>query len=111
MQKVQLTFKTPTATMKDGKPVVVFETATATHIVASTKSFNNLLEDYQAEGKIPSQTKKEDIFLDRVKTEQAVDALVNEQVKDKDTANLIAEFVKKALDGACIYYKPIIRKK
>lgn len=111
MQKVELTFKTPVATLKDGKPVIVYEVANATHIVASTKSFNNLLEDYQAQGKMPTSTKREDLFLDKDKTEKAVDNLVNEQIKDTEVAKLVSEFVKKALDGACVYYKPIVRTK
>lgn len=111
MQKVELTFKTPVATIKDGKPVIEYQTETAMHIVASTKSKNNLLEEYQQNGKIPTSTKVQDVFLDRVKTEKAVEEIVKAQVDDKEIVERVIDFVKKALDGACVYYKPIVRKK
>lgn len=111
MQKVTLTFKTPRAVIENGNPVIKYETQTQTHIVASTKSQNNLLDDMQKDGNIPTEKKVENLFLDRAKTEKAVDDFVCAQISDVDTAKLVAAFVKNALDGACVYYKPIIRKK
>ena len=111
MQKVTLTFKTPRAVIENGNPVIKYETQTETHIVASTKSQNNLIDDMQRDGKIPTEKKIENLFLDRAETEKAVDAFVSSQIKDTKTAELVSAFVKNALDGACVYYKPIIRKK
>ena len=111
MQIVNLTFKTPTAVIENGKPVVKYEVANEQFVVASTKSFNNLIDDLKQEGKIATHTEKKDLFLDKEKTEKAIDSLVAEQIKDDAICELVQEFVKKALDGACVYYKPIIRKK
>lgn len=111
MQLVTLEFKALNLDETVKQKKAVYTTETATHIVASTKSFNNLVEDYQKENKAPTSTTRKDLFLDKTATETAVDNLVNAQIKDTETAKLVAEYVKKVLDGGCVYYKPIIRKK
>lgn len=65
----------------------------------------------QKEGKIATEKKVENLFIDKAETEKAVDAFVSAQIKDTETAELVAAFVKNALDGACVYFKPIVRKK
>lgn len=111
MQKVTLEFKqlNLAETVKQNKPI--YDTETATHIVASTKSFNNLIEDYQEQNKVPTKTTRKDIFLDRNKIEVAMQNAIAEQITDNAEKELITKFVCKALEGICIYYNPIVRKK
>lgn len=101
----------PQAVLKDGKPAIEFAETTEKYLVASTKSFNNQLDELKRNGKIVADATKDDLFLDRVATEKAVDAFVNEQIKDTETAKMVAEYIKRVLDGGCVYYKEIIRKK
>ena len=111
MQYVQLTFKELNLdeTVKTGK--AVYAEKSATHIVASTKSYNNLIEDYQAKNQAPTSTTKEDLWLDRAVTETALKKLVAEQVKDTEKAKLVTEYLEKAFNGLCVYYTPIVRSK
>lgn len=111
MQLVNLQFKklNLAETVKQNKEV--YDTATATHIVASTKSYNNLLEDYQGKNQAPTKTERKDIWLDRKETEKAIETFVNAQIRDTETAKLVVEYVKNIFDGACVYFKPIIRNK
>lgn len=111
MQKVTLIFKSVNVEETAKQKKAVFDTVEKTHIVASTKSFNNLKDKYNTDGQPVSSAKAENLFLDRTATEKAVDTLVSEQIKDKATADMVAEYVKGVLDGGCVYYKPIIRKK
>lgn len=111
MQKVILTFKTVNVEETAKQKKAVFDTATKTHIVASTKSFNNLTEEYASNGMPVSSSAKSDLWLEREKTEKAIAEMVTAQIADKDTAALVTEYLKKVLDGACVYYKPITRKK
>lgn len=111
MQLVNLEFRklNLAETVKQNKEV--YDTATATHIVASTKSYNNLIEEYQAKNQVPTKASKKDLFLDRAKTEKAVAEMVTAQIEDKEVSKLVIEHINKVLDGGCVYYKPIIRNK
>lgn len=105
MQKVTIVTKKPDWVNK----TMVEETST--HIVASTKSLNNLVEEFQSRGETVASKRVVEIFLDREVTEKAVDRLVEEQINDSEIVDLVKKFVKDALDKSCVYYKPIIRKK
>ena len=111
MVKVTITSKSLNLSKTLEAKKEVYDTKTTTHIVASTKSYNNLLDEYKEQNKPVSRAERVDMFLDREKTEKAVEAFVGEQIVDGELAVLVADFVKNALDGACVYYKPIIRKK
>jgi len=112
MQKVKLTYRTPKAVIKDGKAVVEYEVQESAHVVASTKSYNNLLEELKKDNKIPTESLVVDLFIDKKETAKAVDALVNAQIADKETAVTVSAHIMKALDGACVFKKPpVIRKK
>ena len=111
MQKITLEFKQLDLqeTVKQNKEI--YKTETATHIVASTKSYNNLIKDYQAQNKVPTHTERKDIFLDKAKVEEAIFNVIDEQIENDEDKESVFEFVRNALEGICIYYNPIIRKK
>jgi hypothetical protein len=112
MQKVKLTFTTPTAVIENGKAVVKYETETADYIVASTKSYNNLVDDLKLQGKVATNAVVTDLFLDKTSTSKIIADCVKEQIKDTEIAQFITEHCLKALDGACVFKKPpVIRKK
>lgn len=113
MQKVTLIFREPIAKIKDGKPFIEYDEKTADYVVASTKSYNNLIEDLKQENKIPTNTIVKDVFLDKEATRDAIESVVKEQLKDDaETAKRIMYHVMLALDRACVFKKPpVVRSK
>ena len=88
-----------------------FERTNSTAVVASTKSENNLLEELRKDIDANITYTVKDLFLDKSKVLDGVNNLVDEQIKDVDIAKAVKEHIAKVLDGGCIFYKPIIRKK
>lgn len=112
MQKVELKFRTPIAEMENGKPVVKFIEKKEVHIVASTKSQNNLIDEMKREGKFANETKVVDLFLDKVNTEKAVAAFVDTINESDEVKSMVVSHIMKALDSACVFKKPpIVRNK
>lgn len=112
MLKVTLTFKELdlAETLKQGKEVR--KVTTSNHIVASTKSYNNLIDDLKHDNKIATESVTEDLFVDKKATEKAVTEFIATQIKEKDTAEYVSNHIMKALDGACVFKKPpVVRKK
>ena len=112
MLKVKATTKTLDLAQTLAEKKEIYKTETASYIVASTKSFNNLIDDLKAANKTPSTMERVDLFLDKVETEKAVTAMVTNMVKDTEYAPLVVAHIMNALDGACVFKKPpIVRKK
>lgn len=112
MQKLIIQLNTPTAEMKDGKPVVVIKKESVSAIVASTKSQNNLIDEMKEQGKNVGTVKVEEIFLDKQATATAVAEMVSKQIKEEEIAKAVCSHIVKALDGACVFKKPpVVRKK
>ena len=112
MLKVKATVKTPVAVMKDGAPVVEFQTETIIALVASTKSYNNFMDDLRAQGKNPDTTTTKELFIDKEEAREAIRALVETDVKDPEYQEAVINHIMKALDGACVFKKPpVVRKK
>lgn len=110
MQLVKIHFKQldVTKTIESKKPVYV--EGDEIHVVASTKSFNNLLDEYKASEKTVVSTERKDFFLDKTALNDAVEECVTAQIDNKEVAELVVKHIQKVLEGGCIYYKPIIRK-
>ena len=112
MLKVKATIKTLDLEKTIAVKKEVYNTEIAHYLVASTKSFNNLMDDLKAENKTPSTAERTDLFLDKAATEKAVTAMVADMVKDSEYAPLVVTHIMTALDGACVFKKsPVIRKK
>lgn len=113
MQKVTLVFREPIAKIKDGKPVIEYDEQTADYVVASTKSYNNLIEELKQDNKIATNSIVENIFIDKETTRKAVEAIVNGQIKDDAvTAKAVINHMMSALDKACVFKKPpVVRAK
>lgn len=112
MIKVKATLKTLDLEKTIAEKKEVYKTETAHYLVASTKSFNNLMDDLKAENKTPSTAERTDLFLDKAATEKAVTEMVAGMVKDTEYAPLVVAHIMTALDGACVFKKPpVVRKK
>lgn len=112
MLKVKATIKTLDLEKTITERKEVYKTETVHYLVASTKSFNNLMDDLKAENKTPSTAERTDLFLDKAVTEKAVTAMVADMVKDTEYAPLVVAHIMTALDGACVFKKPpVVRKK
>lgn len=90
----------------------VYKTETANYLVASTKSFNNLMKDLKAENKVPSSVKTVELFLDKEEVKKVIINMVEDMVDDEEYMPLVIDHIMNALDGACIFKRPpVIRKK
>lgn len=85
--------------------------STITAVVASTKSANNLKEDLAANDVLVRKCDTETVFIDKAIAEKHVTALVEEGVADKTIRADIVKHIINALDGACVFYKPPIKRK
>lgn len=111
MLKVKVTVKTLDLEKTLAEKKEVYKTEIGNYLVASTKSFNNLLDDLKAANKAPSSAERTDLFLDKVATKEAITAMVDNLVKDNDYKPLIVAHIMNALDGACVFKKPAISRK
>ena len=112
MIKVKATIRTLNLEKTLAEKREVYDIETADYLVASTKSFNNLMDDLKAENKTPSKVERVDLFLDKEETRKAITGTVENLVKDIDYVPLVIEHIMTALDGACVFKKPpIVRKK
>ena len=112
MLKVKLTFRTLDLekTLVEKKEMYKVETQNA--LVASTKSYNNLIDDLKAENKVATNSEIKELFLDKATTEKAISAMVAQSVADVAYQPLVIAHIMKALDSACVFKKPpIVRKK
>ena len=112
MLKVKLTFRTLDLekTLVEKKEVYKIDTQNA--LVASTKSYNNLIDDLKADNKVATNSEIKELFLDKASTEKAVAAMVATSVTDTAYQPLVTAHIMKALDAACVFKKPaIVRKK
>jgi hypothetical protein len=112
MIKVKATIRTLNLEKTLSEKREIYDTETANYLVASTKSFNNLMDDLKAENRLPSKVERTDLFLDKEETGKAIAGIVENLVKDVDYVSLVIEHIMTALDGACVFKKPpIVRKK
>lgn len=92
----------------------VYNESVTTDIVASTKSFNNLMDDYKIKNQHAYSTSTEDIFLDKAvaKVKLAELIAVTHEKLDSVIVRDVIEHCISALDGACVFFKPpVVRKK
>ena len=112
MLKVKLTFRTLDLekTLVEKREMYKVETQNA--LVASTKSYNNLIDDLKAENKVATNSEIKELFLDKATTEKAIAAMVAANVADTAYQPLVTAHIMKALDSACVFKKPpIVRNK
>lgn len=84
---------------------------TITAVVASTKSANNLKDDLAQNRTFVRKCDTETVFIDKTIAEKHVTALVEEGIKDTAIRADIVKHIMTALDGACVFYKPPIKRK
>ena len=79
---------------------------TVTEIVASTKSQNNLLEQYSLDEKfVKGKPVEKELFVDAEKTAQALlGAFAG--IGDNATVTALVNHAMRALDGACMFERP-----
>ena len=117
MLLVNLKTRTPRAIIENGEPKVIYDESAESAVVASTKSYKKLLRELTAQNKAPTNSTTKPIYLDREITEKTVTEMINKQlVTEKDdkkkaeqqiVANMVIEFVKGKLNGACVYAKTV----
>ena len=90
-------------TLAEKRPVYSKRTDTA--VVASTKSLNNLLDDYKLKNESVAKVERKDFFVDRNATEMAIADMVVVLVDDIDVRKEVTDHIMKALDGACLFKK------
>ena len=112
MLKVKLTFRTLDLEKTIAAKKEQYKVETQNALVASTKSYNNLIDDLKAENKVATNSEITELFLDKSTTEKAITAMVAQSVADVAYQPLVVEHIIKALDSACVFKKPpIVRKK
>lgn len=111
MLKVKATIKTLDLEKTIAEKKEIYKTETANYLVASTKSFNNLMDDLKAANKTPSSAERADLFLDKIAAKDAITAMVETLVKDVDYRPLVVAHIMNALDGACVFKKPAVSRK
>lgn len=111
MKKVVVTTKTANAVVENGKPVIKWEEKKADYVVASTKTENKLLEELANNGELVVKSAASELFLDRAKVKNALQVIVNEEIKEKELAEKVFEFVCNVLEKGCIFKTVITRKK
>ena len=112
MLKVKLTFRTLDLEKTIAEKKEAYKTETANYLVASTKSYNNLVDDLKQENKIAANSEIKELFLDKAATRNAVTEMVSKAVTDTAYQPLVVEHIMKALDSACVFKKPpVVRKK
>ena len=84
---------------------------TVTEIVASTKSQNNLLEQYSIEEKfVKGKPVEQELFVDANKTANAL-ATAFAGIGDAETQKALVAHAMRALDAACMFERPDKRSK
>lgn len=112
MLKVKLTFRTLDLEKTLASKKEEYKVETQNALVASTKSYNNLIDDLKAENKVATNSEIKELFLDKATTEKAIAAMVAANVADTAYQPLVTAHIIKALDAACVFKKPaIVRKK
>ena len=105
MQKVTLTQSTInlTETVKQNK--VVYDTTETTHIVASTKSLNILLQELKEKNINVNKVAVTDVWCNRVIVNKHLEALAKDTFADEKMQKLFVEYMKKQLEKMCIFEK------
>ena len=112
MLKVKLTFRTLDLEKTIALKKEQYKVETQNALVASTKSYNNLIDDLKAENKVATNSEITELFLDKAMTEKAIASMVSVAVADVAYQPLVINHIMKALDSACVFKKPpIVRKK
>lgn len=112
MQKVKLVTKTLDLAETLNHKKEVYKSKESKHLVASTKSYNNLIDERKREGKVATESSVIDFFLDKKEVTKLLSDYVLADGKAGEYADMVVEHVIKALDGACVFKKPpVVRKK
>lgn len=112
MKELTIDVKNPVAAIEDGKPVIKYESRTDTAIVASTKSANNLLDEYKQRGDIVVRVSERELYLIPEDIKAVLADAISAQIADSEIAEHVLNAAMKALDGACMFKRPpVVRKK
>ena len=105
MQKVTLTQSTInlTETVKQNK--VVYDTTETTHIVASTKSLNILLQELKEKNINVNKVKVADVWCNRAVVNKHLAELAKDTFLDEKMQKLFVEYMQKQLEKMCIFEK------
>jgi len=113
MKKVVATFKSLNWEKSKVENKPVYDTDKEMRVVASTKSENNFIEELTAANKAPTSLSSTEFFFDKSKTETAITNLTNSMLENEseEVKKAVIDHIMKALDGACIFWKDLSRKK
>lgn len=105
MQKVTLTQSTINLneTVKQNK--VVYDTTETTHIVASTKSLNILLQELKEKNINVNKVKVVDVWCSRAVVNKHLAELAKDTFADEKMQTLFVEYMRKQLEKMCIFEK------
>ena len=105
MQKVTLTQSTINLaeTVKQNK--VVYDTTETTHIVASTKSLNILLQELKEKNINVNKVKVADVWCSRAVVNKHLAELAKDTFADEKMQALFIEYMQKQLEKMCIFEK------
>lgn len=101
---IKLVTKLKAPTVENGK--LTFTEQTEKALVASTKSKNNYNAELQPRGYFLVSQQSQDFYLDKAKTVEKVAEMVDSLCPNDAFADDIIEHIMKALDNACVFYKP-----
>ena len=111
MLNVKLSFKTLDLEQTLAQKKAIYASTSTKALVASTKSYNNLIDDLKQEGKAPTQTEIKELFLDKAEVSKAISPVISAAVPDAEVAVLVLAHCMKALDAACVFRKPPVKRK
>lgn len=103
MLNVTLNFKKLNLAKTVAEQKEVYEEKTERYLVASTKSYNKLIEGLKAQNKIATSAEVEKLFLDRDLIRTAVTQMVFSQIEDPDIATDTIAHIMETLNGACLF--------
>lgn len=113
MKKVIAKFKSLNWEKSKTENKPIYDESAEMRVVASTKSENNFVEELTAANKAPISLVSTEFFFDKLKTETAITNLTNSMLEkeSEEVKKAAVDHIMKALDGACVFWKDLSRKK
>lgn len=113
MKKVVATFKALNWERSKTENKPIYDVDTEMRVVASTKSENNFVEELTTANKAPTSVVSTEIFFDKSKTAEAIANLTKSMLEgeSEEVKKAVFDHIMKALDGACVFWKDLSRKK
>lgn len=111
MKKISVQFKELNWEKSKAENKPIYDIDSEVVVVASTKSENNYIDELTKSGKVPTTKEVKEFFLDKNATRAEVIAMVNKLCDDIEVRDMVVNHIMDALDGACVFWKDLSRKK